>query len=541
MTIHKIVINNFKSIYGQLELNFDDIQGFWKISGTIGTGKTTIGEAIIFGLFGDVKGKNNKELISWGEKKGSIYIECSSKGYELQIYRDICGDLTVTANGESIIYTNKRDAQKQLENTYYDISRVTLELLCIISFNNFKSLSNMTPAEIRLFLDQVFGFSQLTNYVEICKAEKQKVNELLNKQINKKNNLISQIEKIKSMSNIQYIDGDIDDTRNKINEINVKINKIITEQKTQLVDIKRDLRLQQDELSKIKTLGANKSKEIKFIEQGTCPTCGAPIDQSQLEIKRSEREELLKHYKIVNEQIEMITKKYNDINNDFEKQKDAESNNKIELSRLLIRLEEQLKRNKINRNEIEKLEIEVNAIENEINNITIDLQEWTQLIELLSTDIRQRILAGFIPSLNRCIQDYITQFNMHYTVEFDNQFKCQIKLFGVDKNISITSLSTGQLKTVDMCIILGVLKVIFSKINFNILFLDELFSNFDPALHTVACNILKNELHDNQTIFIISHQEISDDLFDGSIRAKLNFASGHEQSKYVVEQYNGVK
>ena len=540
MKINKIIINNFKSIYGNLELNFGDIKGFWKISGTIGAGKTTIGEAIIFGLFGDVKGKNNKELISWGKKNGSVHIECTSKGYYLQIHRDICGELKILVDNKPIIYINKRDAQKQLETTYYDISRVTLELLCIISFNNFKSLSNMTPAEIRMFLDQVFGFSKLTNYVEICKIEKQKVFDLLNDKINKKNNLFSQIEKIKKLSEIQHIDGDITSVKAEINKINDKIKDIDLERANKIAEIKNKLKTLQEELSKIRILGENKAKEIKFIEQGKCPTCGANIDQSQLEIKKYEREELLNHYKIVSDKIKSITKIIADINSEYENKREIENNNKIEFSRLLIRLEEQIKRNKINVGEIEEIKKEILEIENEINNINIDLQEWTQLIENLSNNIRQQILSGFVPSLNSCIQEYISQFNMHYTVEFDNQFKCTIKMFGIDNVISTSSLSTGQLKTVDMCIILGVLKVIFSKINFNILFLDELFSNFDSALHNVACGILKNELKENQTIFIISHQEISDSLFDGSIKAKLNFIDGQEASKYIIESHNSI-
>ena len=68
MYIHKIKITGFKSIYDTTEFNFDDIKGFWKISGAVGVGKTTIGEAIIFGLFGSVNGKNNSDLISWGLK-----------------------------------------------------------------------------------------------------------------------------------------------------------------------------------------------------------------------------------------------------------------------------------------------------------------------------------------------------------------------------------------------------------------------------------------------------------------------------------------
>ena len=98
MNIQKIKIENFKSIYEPLELDFNDIKGFWKISGSVGAGKTTIGEAIIFGLFGTVGGKNNSDLISWGKKHGLIEIWLTTKGRNLYIKREL------NAYGQSPIY-----------------------------------------------------------------------------------------------------------------------------------------------------------------------------------------------------------------------------------------------------------------------------------------------------------------------------------------------------------------------------------------------------------------------------------------------------
>ena len=83
MILKRIKIKNFKSIYQELEIDFEQVNGFWKIEGPVGAGKTTIGEAIIFGLFGDVKGKNIIDLISWGERKGIVTIDCETRGHQL--------------------------------------------------------------------------------------------------------------------------------------------------------------------------------------------------------------------------------------------------------------------------------------------------------------------------------------------------------------------------------------------------------------------------------------------------------------------------
>lgn len=537
MILKKLKVHNFKSIYGDFEIDLEDIKGFWKIEGTVGSGKTTLGEAIIFGLFGDVKGKNNKDLISWGEKKGSVYIECFSKGHNLKINRNIRGDLDVLVDDEPLVFTNKRDAQSQLAEEYYDVSKMTLELLCIISFNNFKSLSNMTPADSRAFLDQVFGFSLLTQYAELCKIErKNSGDEVVSAQYDKRN-IETQIQKIKDLSNIERIEGDLSHVKKLITNLNAEKNTCNSNYQDKISVINTQLREKQDELAKIKALGSNVASEIKFIEQGKCPTCGAPIDQSQLELKKKAREVFLEQYNELSAQVKTINdskenekrllneelRKFNDLHND--------------LLSLKTKLEEQERRSSINLKEIEELEVKAKQIEDKINHLKIDEEEWGQLLEFLSTTIRQKILSSFIPLLNSSIQEYTRQLNLPYVIEFDNQFKCTIKLFGLDRNINISSLSTGQLKTIDMCIILGVLKVIFSGVNFNIMFLDELFSNMDADLRSKVCNVLKSEIKENQTIFIISHQEISDANFDGAIHAKLSYSNGVEKTNYSVKSY----
>ena len=537
MILKKLKVHNFKSIYGDFEIDLEDIKGFWKIEGTVGSGKTTLGEAIIFGLFGDVKGKNNKDLISWGEKKGRVYIECFSKGHNLKIDRDITVDLKVLVDDEPLVFTNKRNAQSQLAEEYYDVSKMTLELLCIISFNNFKSLSNMTPADSRAFLDQVFGFSLLTQYAELCKVErKNSGDEVVSAQYDKRN-IETQIQKIKDLSNIERIEGDLSQVKKLITNLNTEKNTCNSNYQDKISVINKQLREKQDELAKIKALGSNVASEIKFIEQGKCPTCGAPIDQSQLELKKKAREVFLEQYNELSAQVKIINenkenekkllneelRKFNELHND--------------LLSLKTKLEEQERRSSINLKEIEELGEKAKQIEDKINHLKIDEEEWGQLLEFLSTTIRQKILSSFIPLLNSSIQEYTRQLNLPYIIEFDNQFKCAIKLFGLDRNINISSLSTGQLKTIDMCIILGVLKVIFSGVNFNIMFLDELFSNMDADLRSKVCNVLKSELKENQTIFIISHQEISDANFDGSISAKLNYSNGVEKTNYSVKSY----
>ena len=98
MKIQKIKIERFKSFYEPYELDFEQVKGLWKIAGSVGSGKTTIGEAILFGLFGSITGKNNGDLVSWGQKVGIVELWCRSNGRDIYIKR------TININGTSTIY-----------------------------------------------------------------------------------------------------------------------------------------------------------------------------------------------------------------------------------------------------------------------------------------------------------------------------------------------------------------------------------------------------------------------------------------------------
>ena len=95
------------------------------------------------------------------------------------------------------------------------------------------------------------------------------------------------------------------------------------------------------------------------------------------------------------------------------------------------------------------------------------------------------------------------------------------------------------MKVVNISIILGVLKTIMSSVNFNICLLDELLSNMHTELRGDICKVLKDNLKEEQTIFIISHAELDDQYFDGSLDVELVYMDGvYQKSKYKKNNLN---
>ena len=164
MIIHQLKITNFKSIYGTQIFNFDNLKGLIKLSGPIGAGKTTIAEAILWGLYGTVKGQNNGQLISWNAKACEIEINLTSKNKEVHIVRNIYQPLIVEVNGKTLSASSKRNTQEILEEEIYDVPKLAITKMCVISFNAFNSLAAMSPGETKIFLDDIFGFKLFSDY-----------------------------------------------------------------------------------------------------------------------------------------------------------------------------------------------------------------------------------------------------------------------------------------------------------------------------------------------------------------------------------------
>ena len=537
MKIQRIKIENFKSIYEPLEIDFLNVQGLWKISGSVGAGKTTIGEAIMYGLFGSVGGKNQADLISWGRKHGIVEVWCTSRNRNIYIKRELNSygqsPIFVEVDGEELIFTNKRNAQEQLEQDYYDVSKVTMELLCIISFNNFKSLATLNAADTKKFLDQVLGFYVLTEYAEACKQLRIDNTNQINKVTSTIDKLDSQIRKLKEISNTEVINGDIVSVKQEIDSLTTIKDQLTKEIKAEiLLEKEKQRELDKKKITLI-TLGKNKKKEIDFIEKGVCPTCGAPIDQSQLEFKKQERLLLLEQYEAIDAQCNEVCNQLKSLD---EKMASRTNEYKVKIDDakiLLTRLEEQAKRIKINTSEIETLQQNIKGNEELLSELQTEDAAWEQLYNILTTQIRSKILQSFIPTLNKNILKYAQRLHLPYTVSFDSNFKCYISLSGVEKDIPISSLSTGQLKTVDMVTILGVLGTVIGSNGVNILFLDELFSNLDANLRNEMCSVLRESLKEDSSIFIISHTDLEDKYFDGEIHMRLEIKGQYEKHSNI--------
>ena len=537
MHISKIAIQNFKSIYDPLVIDFDtQYGGFWKLSGPVGSGKTSIGEAILFGLYGSVGGKTNGSLISWGRKHGKVEIWLQASGRQIYIRREMNSygqsPMYAEIDGEELITPDKRGTQSVLEQEYYDISRTTLELLCIISFNNFKSLVTLNARDSRAFLDQVLGISSLTPYIEACKALSKEAGQDLERVRGDIRRSEAQIETARSLMAKSHVEGDSAEVRSQIQELSGKIQDINDSLAKTQREIQGRISKARERLSEIKSHGKEASKAIALIEGGKCPTCGSPMDRGPLEGLQERRKALLEEYSKIQKEIEGMEGDLGKRSGEAREEARPLEKDLQEKKALLVRLQEQERRRKVTTGEIEALQASLQDASLRAEVLERSLIQWSSLLDILTVDVKQYIISSFIPALNQNIASFARRMSLAYSIVFDNAFKCTISLAGTEDEIPISSLSTGQLKIADMTVIMAVLGTVMGSGGLNVMFLDELFSNLSKDSGDEMVRVLREFAPPSSSVFIISHTDIDDRGFDGVL--SLHLEKDPKENRYFT-------
>lgn len=526
MQIHNITIRNFKSLYGEHYFDFDKCNGLIKLSGRIGSGKTSLGNAILYGLYGAIKGENNTQLIAWNTKACEVEMNLTSKNKKIYIKRNIHEPLIVEVDGKTLSASSKRNTQAILEEELLDVPKLAVVKMCIISFNQFNSLAAMTPAETKQFLDEIFGFKLFSDYNDEVVVEKKnflnenvKLRAILEENESQISNLqIKKSNQQKELTNSIDIDG-LNSSRTEYVELGIKLKEKLTALQTELKDKTNEL---QTKMTEMATLGKQQKNNYNTFKSGKCPTCGQAIDENHINDYKEKMLYYAEEYKKYEEEkkavIEEYTPKINDVNKEISdlKLKIGDIDNQIKIYKNNLKL--------INANYddlIRDVEEKIIKVKQQIDNCDREIGEWNEMNELFGKTLRYNLLETLIPHINKSIQYFVNKLDQSYKIQYDQEFKPHIFVEGFEKEISYNNLSTGQRKTMDLAVIFGVLQNIIANVDFNILFLDELFSNMDIEARNTMLTLLKENLFDNKSIFVINHAEMQDDFFNHKVKVVL--------------------
>lgn len=558
MFINKIKITNFKSIYDTQEFDFTQLVGLNKLTGPVGSGKTTLCEAILYGLYGQVKNQKIPALVAWNTREMSVSLELYSNNKLLYISRGNLKQTEFYVDGKQIPAPSKIDIQNIINN-YYDVPRTIIERMCLVSFDMSKmSILNMSPAQVKLFIDDVFGFSTFTKYADLSNRYKLDSYADISRVDTKISQTESNIESIRTKMVQQIVL-----VNNSINEESVKTtisiyNKEIDKISSQITGIKEDANRQMliykqkrekiqreynilfNKKCEVEVEGKQLRKNFDLISSGKCSVCGHEISESELDDINNKINCQKSLWKTVNSEMKQKQAELSDLDDNQNKCKnDAEYNislhnkkindlkNKIHEEELKLR-EYHTAINSVNTNYtdiIDTAKAELERLKTEKATLVSQYENWTELTELLSHTFRYNMMSQIVPRINIAIQSYISQTGLPFSIVFTEEFKPKIYSSYYNKEIPYSSLSTGQKKSVDMATIFGILNCIVSQTGFNIIILDELFSNMDAEIRNTMLSILRANIKERQSIFIINHADMDDSFFDHKIQVSLKRSS----------------
>jgi DNA repair exonuclease SbcCD ATPase subunit len=538
------------------EIKLDNNQNTLVV-GENGSGKSTMLDALCFGLFGKAFRNINKPslLNSINGKDCVIEIEFDTNNKSYKVIRGIKPNVfEIYQNGELLNQdAAARDYQEILEKTILKLNYKSFTQIVILGSASFTPFMQLSASDRRAIIEdlldiQIFstmngilreklsGNKDLTTtkkYDIDLSQQKYDLQEKYIKELKQNNDDRVKEYDEEVRSNQSVIQTLHDETANLITE--VATHQTSVEEKTSVENkLKTITKLE----SQIESTVSKYRKDISFFQHNDdCPTCRQTIaigfketEIANLTTKATECEHGLSELekKLLAEQ-----NKLNSINEVQKKIqalqiKIATNNTSItETNKYIAKLQkqiEELKQSKVvsekEQQELKELKDSLSLLQEELR-VLIQEKTYYEVASglLKDTGIKTKIIKQYLPIINKLVNKYLASLDFFVNFNLDESFKETIKSRHRDE-FTYNNFSEGEKQRIDMALMLtwrAVAKLKNSS-NTNLLILDEVF---DSSLDTTGTEELMKILHmlDGVNLFVISHKgDILQDKFSNVIK-----------------------
>ena len=553
--------NNFTEI--QLNRNSTTL-----IIGENGAGKSTILDALCFGLFGKPFRNINKPqlLNSVNGSAALVEVEFRVGTKKVLIRRGIKPNIfEIHVNGK--LYNqdaNSRDYQKYLEQQILKL--------------NYRSFTQVV----------ILGSSTFIPFMQLkSKQRREVVEEILDIQIFSLMNMILKIQLKTIVDDIREVDYQYNLTKEKItlqekyiDEMFMHKEKLIQD-KTSLIGgneeeiFKKNLDIKNHNENNIELLNQitdndsvntkhSKLKDIQsqlkekhrahtklvgfFESNEDCPTCQQHIDEvfktDIIDKKQGEADRVDNGLKELKDELHKVISRQNDIKNIADKIREnevhvaKENSSLIQLEKFNATLQseiDQLIAGEINKGDHNKLD-ELKQILSGFDIHKSKLREDKTYSEaarnmLQDTGIKTKVIKQYLPIMNRLINTYLTSMEFYVNFTLNESFEETIKSRYRDE-FTYDSFSEGEKMRIDLALLFTWRAVAKMKnsTNTNLLILDEIFDSSLDGTGTDEFLKILNTLGD-ENVFVISHKQ---DALADKFRSTIKFEKVKNFS-HVVE------
>lgn len=526
------------------------------IRGLNSAGKSTLLEAICFGLFGKTFRKMNKPNLVNNRNGKDLHVEIHFKSNSTQyvIKRGIRPDIfEIIKDGELISQGSAtREYQEFLEQVILQIDYNTFIQIVVLGTASRTSFMKLTSEQRRKFIENIFGLNVFAKMNEIHRVNlatlRTRINDFKTSFAIQKERIIMQEKMISNLkeSDERHHQDEMKRVEEKIAQYEAMVmsidEKIILEESRMIkfphneAELKEKLNSINGLITKARLKNTQSSKDLAFFENNMiCPTCEQSIEKSFREEKIAKINSTISS---VREIEDSMLSKQGEYNRCIQENEDVRLHNKLirdammklqtertSIGKSISSLKNELLReissssSKI-QDEIETLKIMTSAHENmldEKEDLINTLERYEVISAILGDNgVKKTIIKQYLPAVNTLMNEYLRDLGFNAKFSIDDEFNEKIIIRGMETTYSC--LSEGERQKIDLCSVLAWREASQLRARFttNLFVADEILDgNLDSISKESFMKILKNLPDKN--VFIITHDPSYGSLFDSQI------------------------
>lgn len=530
------------------EIKFDQYKTTL-ISGANGAGKSTMLDAMVFGLYGKPFRKINKPQLmnSINQKELMVELEFDVGPNKYLIRRGMKPNVFEIWRDNEMLNQDaaSRDYQEYLEMSILNMNYKSFTQIVILGSATYVPFMELTAASRREIIEDLLDIQIFTTMNIILKEKisdnKTSVSENSYNIDLIKSKIESAQENSESIRKIKLLE--VDKIKEKVREHLAKIEAETTEIETvekqidELMNIIKDKQSIKSKNEKLKSLKMELEikknafeKELSFYhDHDNCPTCKQGIDHDFKSVaiveKEQKRDEITAAFIQLGEKLgetEARLREISDVEDEIQKLHLIAGNHRAEVKMSKNALSGY--KNELLSAEKEVEEVDSSKIEEYQKQLTDVQKHQEELFENRETlavaasmlkdgGIKTRIIRQYLPVMNKLINKYLAAFDLFVDFQLDESFNEVIKSRFRD-TFSYASFSEGEKLRISLAIMLTWRAVakLRNSVSTNLLIMDE---TLDGSLDGVGIESLIDTVHNlnsNDNIFVISHrgQELQD-------------------------------